>query len=278
MFRLIGVLGLGAALSGACGTTVNVEGERAALLARDRDWSDAAADTEQFVSFFTADAAVYQPGSPAITGTQAIREMHAGMSATPGFAISWTPSMADVSAAGDIGHTVGAYEVTLGGATEKGKYVTLWRKEGDQWMVTADIFNADGPPPATHAMTAPSALKWTDPPPGLPAGARVALVAGDPTQPVPFVLRAEMPAGYTVGPHWHPTTETVTVLSGTIAMSMGETMDAKTMTNLPVGGVAVMPAELRHSFLTRTAATIQVHGIGPFAITYVNAADDPRNK
>ena len=89
---------------------------------------------------------------------------------------------------------------------------------------------------------------------------------------------AQLPAGYRIAPHWHPTTENVTVLAGTVALGMGEKYDELGLTNLEVGGFAALPADMRHFFVARTAATIQVHGMGPFAITYVNAADDPRNK
>jgi hypothetical protein len=46
---------------------------------------------------------------------------------------------------------------------------------------------------------------------------------------------------------------------------------------MPAGGYAVLPANMRHFAFARTAVTVQIAGIGPFAITYVNPADDPRN-
>jgi quercetin dioxygenase-like cupin family protein len=80
-----------------------------------------------------------------------------------------------------------------------------------------------------------------------------------------------------IAPHWHPTDEHVTVLAGTVAMGMGETFDEKALMELPPGGFAAMPANARHFFITKTAAVIQVHGLGLFAVTYVNPADDPRS-
>jgi hypothetical protein len=100
----------------------------------------------------------------------------------------------------------------------------------------------------------------------------------DPTQAGPFALRIQAPAGYTVPPRWHPTTENLTVLSGAVAIGMDDKTDIAAMTTLPAGGFVVLPAEMRHVFVARTAATIQIHGMGPFAITYVNPADDPRQK
>ena len=59
------------------------------------------------------------------------------------------------------------------------------------------------------------------------------------------------------------------------ALGMGEQWNDSGLMDLGAGGYATMPAEMRHFFLARTAATFQVHGMGPFAITYVNPADDP---
>jgi ketosteroid isomerase-like protein len=278
MHRWVYVFGLGAMLSGACGTAVNVEQERMALLQRDREWSQAASDIDKFMSYLAPDASVYQTGAPVVKGTDAIRAMHASMLAMPGFSIQWAPVTAEVSSAGDVAYTTGGYDAKMGGVSEKGKYVTTWRKIGGAWKVTTDIFNADGPMATQHAITPVNTLKWGDAPPGLPSGARAAIVSGDPSLPAPFVIRLQVPSGYRIPPHWHPATENVTVLAGTIALGMGDTFDVKTMKDLPVGGYATMPAEMRHFFMAKTAATVQVHGIGPFGITYVNAADDPRKK
>ena len=280
MSRWMCVLGLGAALSSACGTTVNVDQERTALIARDHAWSESTTDIDKFMTFFATDAAMYPPGAPVVRGADAIRTAYTQMLLMPGFALSWTPGTASVGSSGDVAYTTGAYQMTAGGATERGKYVTVWTRPGGagDWKVSEDIFNADGQPAGKHVMVAPDTIKWGDSPPGLPAGAKAAVVAGDPSQPGPFVLRAQLPAGYRIAPHWHPTTENVTVLAGTVALGMGEKYDELGLTNLEVGGFATLPADMRHFFVARTAATIQVHGMGPFAITYVNAADDPRNK
>jgi ketosteroid isomerase-like protein/quercetin dioxygenase-like cupin family protein len=271
------LIGLAAVLAGSCAPSINVEQERSALLQRDRDWSAGARDADRFLSFIATDGSVYPPGMPVVTGTEAIRKMYTEMSAAPGFSLQWTPAKAEVGAGGDLGYTTGTYEFAAGGLTERGKYVTTWKKQAGEWKVTEDIFNPSGPPPTQHVMVPPDGLTWGDPPPGLPAGGKVAVVSGDPSQPQPFVLRAQFPAGYKVPPHWHPTAENLTVLSGTVALGMGETADAA-MTELAAGGYVVLPAEMRHSFLAKTAATIQIHGVGPFAITYVNPADDPRQK
>lgn len=198
------------------------------------------------------------------------------MSQQPGFAVTWTAAKADVS--GDVGYTTGAYEMSMAGAKETGKYVTVWKRQDDgSWKVVEDIFNADAAPQqaSQHLMMPATDIKWGDPPPSLPPGSKIAVVSGDPTQPGPFVIRAMVPSGYRVAPHWHPGVESLTILTGTVALGMGETFDEGAMTAIGPGGYASLPAEMRHYFLAKSAATFQVHGNGPFVVNYVNPADDP---
>ncbi len=130
----------------------------------------------------------------------------------------------------------------------------------------------------THVLVSAAELKWGDPPPVFEKGASFTVVSGDPGKAGLFVVRLKMPAGYKIAPHWHPTDEHVTVLSGTFVLGMGEKFDKATMKDLPSGGYALLPAEMRHYALAKTEATVQVHGMGPFALTYVNPADDPSKR
>jgi len=132
------------------------------------------------------------------------------------------------------------------------------------------------PPPKAHVMVTEGEVQWGQGPPALPAGAEAFVLSGDPGKAGPFAIRLRFPAGYKIAAHWHPTDEHVTVLSGTFSMGMGEKFDAAATKALVAGGYAVMPAEMRHFAWTKKGATIQVHGTGPFALTYVNPADDPR--
>jgi quercetin dioxygenase-like cupin family protein len=127
-------------------------------------------------------------------------------------------------------------------------------------------------------MTTAAEITWGDPPPVFEKGASFAVVSGDPGQPGLFAVRLKMPAGYRIAPHWHPTDEHVTVLSGTLALGMGDQLDEKAMKELPSGGYALLPAEMHHYALAKTDAIVQVHGVGPFALTYVNPADDPSKR
>jgi hypothetical protein len=131
---------------------------------------------------------------------------------------------------------------------------------------------------AGHVMVTPDELKWGAGPPSLPAGARVAVVEGDPTKSGQFTIYARMPANYRIPAHWHPTDERVTVVSGTFYMGLGDKLDPAKGKLLPVGGYALMRAKTRHYAWTTREAIIQIQAMGPFEINYVNPADDPRNR
>ena len=278
MRRCSWILGLVAMMGSACNQPLDVGKEREALLAVDREWSRTTRDPDKFTSYFASDASVYPPGMPVLTGTAAIRKAFADLTAS-GTSLRWTATKADVSASGDLGYTAGTYEMTMAGLSETGKYVTTWKKQRDgAWKVSDHIFNADraGPPPSRHVIVAEREMTWGDAPPALPRGAKMAVIAGDPSTAAPFALRFQFPAGYRVPPHWHPTDENVTVITGTLALGMGEQFDATSAKDLPAGGYAVLPANMRHFSIARTDVTVQIAGMGPFAITYVNPADDPR--
>jgi quercetin dioxygenase-like cupin family protein len=133
------------------------------------------------------------------------------------------------------------------------------------------------PAGADHVMLNPADLKWTDSP-SLPPGVKVAMIEGQLDQPVPFTLRLQFPADYQIPAHRHPAVEHVTVLSGAINMGMGDTLDKARSTALPTGSFVIMQAGTNHFLWTAEGATVQVHGVGPIGITYVNPADDPRTK
>jgi len=128
-----------------------------------------------------------------------------------------------------------------------------------------------------HVTVTPDALKWMAPP-SLPPGAKLAVIQGPIDQATPFIIRVKFPADYTVPAHWHPATEHVTVLSGTFHMGVGDKLDPSKTTALSAGSLSIMPAKTNHFAWTKEETVVQVHGIGPFAVTYVDPADDPRKK
>ena len=267
----------------SCARDVNVEQEKAALLARDAEWSKASKDLEKYMSFFATNATYSMAGTPALKGTPAIREVVEAIVKDPGLALRWTADRADV--AGDIGYTSGTFEVRMKNAaglpaTETGKYLNVWKRIDGEWKAIESIGNTDAPSSISSAqvLMPASKLEWSDAPPTLPPGAKVAVLSGDPSQPGPFTVRVQFPAGSRVAPHWHHTDEHATVLSGTIALGLGTTFDQNAMTDLTAGSYSVTPATMPHYALARTAVTFQVHGMGPYVANPVGQADAPPKK
>src|SRR5262245_56293001 len=128
-----------------------------------------------------------------------------------------------------------------------------------------------------HTTVNPDTLKWVEPP-VLP-GAQLAVVQGDPSKEGPFVYRLKMPAGYKVPPHLHKASENVTVLSGTFSIGLGEKFDPAKGHELPTGGfVSVPPNHPHYAWAGSRETVVQVHGVGPTDLRFVNPEDDPRKK
>jgi hypothetical protein len=129
-----------------------------------------------------------------------------------------------------------------------------------------------------HVVVPADAVKWEP----LTEGAELAVLAGEPFNltkvGVPFVFRVKHKDGFALKPHWHPMDEYITVLSGTMLLGAGNEFqtDATHVQELSAGGYAFMPGRMRHYFVTRGETIVQFQGVGPFRMTFVNAADDPR--
>ena len=131
----------------------------------------------------------------------------------------------------------------------------------------------------SHIMISAGDVKWGPAPPSLPPGAQLAVIEGDPSKAGgAYTIRAKMPDGYRVPPHWHPVTENVTVLEGALFVGVGEKFDESAGKELTAGSFASMPKGVRHFAWAKGETVIQVHGTGPFDVIYVNPADDPRKK
>jgi len=119
-------------------------------------------------------------------------------------------------------------------------------------------------------------LNWMPAPAVFPAGAQMAVMQGDPSSSGEFTIRLRMPDGYKIPPHTHPTDEHVTVISGAFKVGMGGTLQLDSMATLNTGGFATAPAGHPHYAMAKGATIVQVHALGPFALTYVNPNDLPR--
>jgi hypothetical protein len=130
--------------------------------------------------------------------------------------------------------------------------------------------------PPDHGIFAPGDIKWTDAPPILPAGAKMATLKGDPSKEGIFVLRLKVPADYKIMPHWHPAYENVTVISGAANIGMGDVFDKTKGVKIPTGGFGYLAPQMHHFFWADGETVIQLHGMGPWQLYYLNPDDDPR--
>lgn len=121
-------------------------------------------------------------------------------------------------------------------------------------------------------------MKWGPGSEAFPAGMKMVVMSGDPTSTGFVSVRAKFPPGYVVPPHWHPSDEHVTILSGSLYFGMGDKVDTKTATLVKQGGYFVADAQMHHYVVTKTGVVVQIDLTGPLAINYVNPSDDPRNK
>lgn len=159
-------------------------------------------------------------------------------------------------------------------------------KPSTAFLAAAFVGASAGTPPAAAqsvysgagpVMVSPAQLAWTDAPAVAP-GAKIAVIEGPLNKAVPFTFRLRLPAGARIAPHVHPAFERVTVLSGTFHFAHGDKFDAAGTQALGQGSVAVMPPGAAMFGYTKEETVIQLHGVGPWGITYLNPADDPRKR
>src|SRR5471030_1541888 len=121
-----------------------------------------------------------------------------------------------------------------------------------------------------HVIQTPKEAQWGPAPPLLPAGAQIAVLAGDPGKSAPYAVRLKFPANYAIPAHSHPTDEHVVVVSGALTFGMGDKL-SKGASNkaLGVGGFALMPAGMNHfAYTTAAETTIVLYGQGPVEFKY----------
>jgi len=125
----------------------------------------------------------------------------------------------------------------------------------------------------------PDQIKWGPPPPFVAPGSLLAVIEGDPmASSGDYTVRFKMPAGYKIAPHWHPKRENVTVISGTLKVGMGDKFDETKMMPFQAGSFAYLDPDMHHYAMASGETEIQIHGMSPLAINYVNPADDPSKK
>jgi uncharacterized protein (TIGR02246 family) len=115
-------------------------------------WAKDAAtkDVDKFVAYYADDASVLLPNAPIITGKENIKNALKPLLSDPNFSLTFSSTKQDVAKSGDLGYTIGTYNMTMSGGkdkgpiTEKGKYTTIFRKQADgSWKAVADMLNSD---------------------------------------------------------------------------------------------------------------------------------------
>jgi hypothetical protein len=145
------------------------------------------------------------------------------------------------------------------------------------FLISAAVLFAQSGTPQ-NAFT-PNQIKWGPAPPFVSPGAQLAVLEGDPTASTgDFTIRLKMPDGYKIAPHWHPTRENVTVVSGSLKVGMGDKFDAGKMKTFAAGSFAYLDPDMHHYVMASGPTVVQVHGMSPIQFNYVNPKDDPSKK
>lgn len=130
--------------------------------------------------------------------------------------------------------------------------------------------------PEGYIITTPANLQWEEGPTSLPSGAEYAIIEGDPKGPGPFTMRLKLPADYQIPARSHPVDEHITIISGSLHMGFGDHLNLANGKKLPAGSFVLIPAESNYFTWTSEETIVQLHGMGPWGIIYVNPEDDPR--
>jgi uncharacterized protein (TIGR02246 family) len=116
-------------------------------------WAKDAAtkDVDKFIGYYADDAVVLLPNAPAITGRDNIRAALKPMMSDPNFALTFSATKVDVAKSGDLAYTQGTYSMTVtdpktkAPVTDRGKYITIFKKQGDSWKTVQDMISSDMP-------------------------------------------------------------------------------------------------------------------------------------
>ena len=239
----------------------------------------AAQQVDSIVALHLPNAILMLANTPPIMGSNGIRDGWGNMVKLPNLNMHWTPQHIEVvspTVAQEFGTYTDSYDGPNGKESDAGSYITLWKKVNGKWRVALDAPVSSQP--AATAAAAPmessdfvarnaSSLAWGDLTlPGFAPGAKITVLSGDPSKSGQFVLRLSFPGDYQVPLHWHPTAETVTVLSGTVHFGMGNTVNMAQTQTFGAGDLVYIPARHAHFLHAPVPTVVQVTGNGPFQL------------
>ena len=105
-------------------------------------------DSAAIAQVYATDATIMSPGTPMAKGHDAIAKEWKQFFADRGVSVKSDLKDLTVSASGDMATEVGtyveSYQTAQGPVQYQGKYVVVWKKEGDAWKVVTEIYNNNG--------------------------------------------------------------------------------------------------------------------------------------
>src|SRR6266542_2751613 len=103
-------------------------------------------DTASIAALYTEDAVLLAPNAAMLRGRQAIKGFFDGLVEQMGIP-ELRLNTSQVEEHGDTAWEVGAYTMKLQGVSDDGKYIVVWKRQGNDWKLAADIWNTDSPLP-----------------------------------------------------------------------------------------------------------------------------------
>jgi len=105
------------------------------------------------------------------------------------------------------------------------------------------------------------------------------VIYGDPAKPGLYTILLKVAAHTKIPAHFHPDERIGTVVSGTWYFGYGDVFDESKLEKLPVGSIYSEGNNQHHFAMTGDEPVIAaITGFGPSGVTFINAADDPKNK
>jgi quercetin dioxygenase-like cupin family protein len=140
-------------------------------------------------------------------------------------------------------------------------FALIWIFSLDHLVIAAVVFGK-------ASIIQADALTWT-PAQGLPPGAQIAVLYGNPSKKGRFGVRFKFPPGYALPTHSHPTGEYLTVISGKARMAIGGNASEADAQPFSVGAFTILPAGAWHRLWADAETIIELHSTGPFRVKLV---------